>query len=98
MLFRSDEEAFVCFNYPLHLRLLMPRADEKQVRVVPDSLVHPHRNGDALGARVVRALANELRRPAIAKTALYLRDALVYLPKKGLVPSDPLLPQIHVPH
>ena len=56
----NDEEAFVCFNYPLHLGLLVPRADEKQVEVVPDSLVRPHRDGDALGARVVRALANEL--------------------------------------
>ena len=63
----DDEEAFVCFNYPLHLGLLVPRADEKQVRVVPDSLVRPHRDGDALGARVVRAFANELSRRTSTK-------------------------------
>src|SRR6266540_474507 len=97
--FLADE---VVLSAPLddlfHLRRLVPRVHGELVRVRAKLLVLAVGHADALQARGVAALADQVERLRTELEGLGQRlDALVHLAEDGLVQADALFTPAHVP-
>src|SRR5262245_38200721 len=81
----------------LDRRVLVARPDQEVRRVAPHLLVDAGRHRDALGARRIAALAEDVERAGDrGERLVHALDALVDLAEHDLVEAEPTLSLVHV--